>query len=283
MPEADVLYADVTFTRTCGNTKETVLSSDETTYSEVKILKTQPPVEQQGSQQEELITRSKVTERVTLLILCVLLAAAVIGLGVVSFDNSQKKKHIEKLEVEFEALKKNHTEKHCETKPVTTAQPVCPKPTEVKMNDTCPKCEEGWELHGGKCYYFSTNKSTWDQSRDDCRHGGGDLVKIDSREEQSFLERRLKQKMNDDEDKFWIGLTDSKEEDKWLWVDDSPLNTSLTFWISREPDNWPGNNNKVPEGEDCARMGERGGADDLKCWFDRSCKDPHKSICEKSD
>uniref|UniRef100_A0AAQ6IRY1 C-type lectin domain-containing protein n=1 Tax=Anabas testudineus TaxID=64144 RepID=A0AAQ6IRY1_ANATE len=135
---------------------------------------------------------------------------------------------------------------------------------------TCPKCEEGWELHGGKCYYFSTSKSTWDQSRDDCRRGGGDLVKIDSREEQVE---------NTAADKFWIGLTDSKEEDKWLWVDDSPLNTSLTFWSGKDPDNWTGTN---PEGEDCARMGERGGADDLKCWFDRSCKDPQKSICEKS-
>uniref|UniRef100_A0A7N6BM82 C-type lectin domain-containing protein n=1 Tax=Anabas testudineus TaxID=64144 RepID=A0A7N6BM82_ANATE len=225
MPEGDVLYSDVAFTRTSGNTKETVLSSDETTYSEVKILKTQPPVEQQGLQQEEPITRSKVTERATLLVLCVLLAAAVVGLGVVSFDNSQKKKHIQKLEVEFEALKKNHTQKLCETKPVTTAQPVCPKPTEVKIDDTCPKCEEGWELHGGKCYYFSTRESTWNQSRDYCRCRGGDLVKIDSREEQSFLELRLRTKMEDGDDKFWIGLTDSKEEGKWLWVDDSPLNT----------------------------------------------------------
>uniref|UniRef100_A0A3Q1IDR8 Uncharacterized protein n=1 Tax=Anabas testudineus TaxID=64144 RepID=A0A3Q1IDR8_ANATE len=41
-------------------------------------------------------------------------------------------------------------------------------------------CEEGWELHGGKCYYFSTRDSSWYQSRDDCRRGGGDLVKIDT-------------------------------------------------------------------------------------------------------
>uniref|UniRef100_A0AAQ6IG33 C-type lectin domain-containing protein n=1 Tax=Anabas testudineus TaxID=64144 RepID=A0AAQ6IG33_ANATE len=134
------------------------------------------------------------------------------------------------------------------------------------IDDTCPKCEEGWELHGGKCYYFSTSKSTWDQSRDDCRRGGGDLVKIDSREEQV-------------ENTFWIGLTDSKEEGKWLWVDDSPLNTSLAFWSGTEPDNWPG---KGPEGEDCARMGKKSGADDLKCWFDVPCKISYKSICEKS-
>uniref|UniRef100_A0A3Q1IG07 C-type lectin domain-containing protein n=1 Tax=Anabas testudineus TaxID=64144 RepID=A0A3Q1IG07_ANATE len=112
------------------------------------------------------------------------------------------------------------TEKLCETKPVTT-------------------CEEDWELHGDKCYYFSTNKSTWNQSRDDCRRGGGDL-------------------MNKDDDTFWIGLTDSKEEDKWLWVDDSPLNTRFDC---------------------CGKMF----SDDLKCWTDVACIILFsKSICEKS-
>uniref|UniRef100_A0A7N6B6Z6 C-type lectin domain-containing protein n=1 Tax=Anabas testudineus TaxID=64144 RepID=A0A7N6B6Z6_ANATE len=147
-----------------------------------------------------------------------------------------------------------------------------------------PKCEEGWELHGGKCYYFSTSKSTWYQSRDYCRCKGGDLVKIDSREEQventSFLELRVRKKMNDDDDRFWIGLTDSKEEGKWLWVDDSPLNTSLTFWTIYEPNNWKVEN--LLSGEDCARMGDKREADDLKCWYDRSCLWPQKSICEKS-
>uniref|UniRef100_A0A3Q1H449 C-type lectin domain-containing protein n=1 Tax=Anabas testudineus TaxID=64144 RepID=A0A3Q1H449_ANATE len=217
-----------------------------------------------GSQQEELITRSKVTERVTLLILCVLLAAAVIGLGVVcEFLRLNPHRLTSKLNLIFSVstaqLKLINFNFLTVNFLLNNLLDNCNLYSNLLKDDTCPKCEEGWELHGGKCYYFSTNKSTWDQSRDDCRHGGGDLVKIDSREEQ------VENTMNDDEDKFWIGLTDSKEEDKWLWVDDSPLNTSLTFWISREPDNWPGNNNKVPEGEDCARMGERGGADDLKC------------------
>uniref|UniRef100_A0A3B3VVK5 C-type lectin domain-containing protein n=1 Tax=Poecilia latipinna TaxID=48699 RepID=A0A3B3VVK5_9TELE len=71
---------------------------------------------------------------------------------------------------------------------------------------TCLKCEAGWEQHGGNCYYFSTSKSSWTDSRRSCTDLGSDLVKIDSREEQ---------------DKFWIGLTDSKEEGKWLWMDGS--------------------------------------------------------------
>uniref|UniRef100_A0A3Q1H3J4 C-type lectin domain-containing protein n=1 Tax=Anabas testudineus TaxID=64144 RepID=A0A3Q1H3J4_ANATE len=115
---------------------------------------------------------------------------------------------------------------------------------------TCPKCEEGWELHGGKCYYFSTRESTWNQSRDDSQKSLTQSISS-TLLVQSFLELRLRKKMDYVYDKFWIGLTDSKEEDKWLWVDDSPLNTR--FYCS----------------------------DDLKCWFDVSCKIPYKSICEK--
>ncbi|XP_026203103.1 hepatic lectin-like [Anabas testudineus] len=200
--------------------------------------------------------RSKVTEeRVALLVLSALLAAALIVIYRLSFENFNTKKT---LKDENEALRKNLTV------------------------HTCPKCEEGWELHGGKCYYFSTRDSSWYQSRDDCRSKGGDLVKIDSREEQSFLELRVRKKMDYVYDKFWIGLTDSKEEDKWLWVDDSPLNTSFLFWNDTEPSNGQGSNVEVREGEDCVVMGRKSGADDLKCWFDVSCKIPYKSICEKS-
>uniref|UniRef100_A0A3Q0S3H0 C-type lectin domain-containing protein n=1 Tax=Amphilophus citrinellus TaxID=61819 RepID=A0A3Q0S3H0_AMPCI len=83
-------------------------------------------------------------------------------------------------------------------------------------DDSCNKCEAGWEHHGGKCYHFSISKSSWNRSRADCRAEGGDLVKIDSREE--FLTITMKRNY------FWIGLTDSTEEGNWMWVDGSPLN-----------------------------------------------------------
>uniref|UniRef100_A0A3B4HAL2 C-type lectin domain-containing protein n=1 Tax=Pundamilia nyererei TaxID=303518 RepID=A0A3B4HAL2_9CICH len=127
-------------------------------------------------------------------------------------------------------------------------------------------CDEGWDEHGGKCYYFSTNKSSWTESRDECRAKGGDLVKIDNWCEQNF------------EDMFWIGLTDAVEEGRWLWLDGSPLNTSLSFWADHEPDNWTHEN---PDGEHCVRLGEEEGEEPLKTWYDKFCKAPNKSICEK--
>ncbi|XP_078124413.1 immune-related, lectin-like receptor 4 isoform X2 [Sander vitreus] len=155
--------------------------------------------------QQHLVPRggSKVTsERVALFLLSALLAAAAIVICRLSFDNLQNKKSLQTLRDEHEAMKRNLTD------------------------EPCQKCEEGWDLHGGKCYYFSTDSLPWYLSRKQCIDQHGDLVKIDSREEQTFLELKVREKMNEDEDKFWIGLTDSETEDTWLWADGSPLDTS---------------------------------------------------------
>ncbi|XP_050923132.1 CD209 antigen-like protein E isoform X2 [Lates calcarifer] len=231
-----------------------------------------------GSQQTKSTRRSKVTsERVALLVLCALMAAAVIVIYRLSLDHFQTKKNLQTLRDENEALKRNLTERLSETKPHTTVPPVCPRHPEVKINDSCLKCETGWEQHGGQCYYFSTRRSSWKESRSFCKRRGGDLVKIDSREEQSFLEKTVRKKMDHDEDLFWIGLTDSKTEGEWLWVDDSPLNTSLSFWMTWEPDNWTVED---PDGENCARIGAIRDYDLIR-WYDRSCKVNQKYICEK--
>ncbi|XP_040909035.1 C-type lectin domain family 4 member E-like isoform X4 [Toxotes jaculatrix] len=223
---------------------------------------------------------SKVTsERVALLVVCSLLAAAVIVIYQLCFAHIQTKKNLQTLREEYEAVKRNLTER------INTVQPICPKDPEVKINQTYMKCDRDWEQHGGKCYLFSISSANWEQSRRWCQREGGDLVKIDSTEEQIFLVNRVREKMKHLEDMFWIGLTDSKEEGKWFWVDDSPLNTSLSFWVSRkqkEPDNWTKEN---PDGEDCVRMGKEKEEKDnyLKSWWDKSCKASQRSICEKHE
>ncbi|XP_067468334.1 C-type lectin domain family 4 member E-like isoform X6 [Thunnus thynnus] len=253
---------------------------------------------------------SKVTsERVALLVLSALLVATLIVIYRVSMVNMQTKESLQMLKTKYEDVQRHlNDHDHMQTKKkyqsleeryqtltakykdleknftetLNLTQKVvprsCPKPPEIKLSDSRPKCDKDWEQYGGKCYYFSITNSSWEESRRDCQSQGGDLVKIDSRDEQTFLTKKLSDKMNDAEDKFWIGLTDSKKEGEWFWVDDSPLNTSLSFWQKREPDNWEEEN---PEGEDCVRMGEKGGPEDLNCWFDKSCDKPHKSICEK--
>ncbi|KAM7384709.1 hypothetical protein PAMA_011862 [Pampus argenteus] len=263
MSGAEVLYTDVKFERKKKNTNDTACSSTDTTYSEVKILKTELPGPQQAVSNE----RSKVrSEKVTLVLLSVLLAVVFIAFCYFFYDNIRTKKKYETLKAEYEALRTNFSE--------TLSAPV----SEIKPDASCVKCDKDWQQHGGKCYFFSINKIPWEWSKNLCRRIGGDLVKIDSEEEQMFLENELRSKMNEDEDKFWIGLTDSKEENKWIWVDGSPLNTSLSFWSEGEPDNYEGEN---INGEDCVRMGEKGGTKDWKIWHDRSCNVSHRCICEK--
>ncbi|XP_019905619.2 uncharacterized protein LOC105012767 [Esox lucius] len=96
----------------------------------------------------------------------------------------------------------------------------------VLWNNKCPKhrvCASGWEFHGSKCYFFSTNKMNWTQSRDNCVSMGGHLVIINSLEEQTFLGDKVGSEMHEDEGKFWIGLTDGHHEGCWLWVDNTTL------------------------------------------------------------
>ncbi|XP_057683621.1 C-type lectin domain family 10 member A-like isoform X4 [Corythoichthys intestinalis] len=124
----------------------------------------------------------------------------------------------------------------------------------------------------------SQNALTWEDSRRFCTNSSGDLVKIDSYNKQKFLARRLLDIMSFEEDKFWIGLTDSQQEGQWLWTDGSPLNLSLAFWAPWEPDDWVNERG----GEDCARIGDPDIAKELQSWFDRACSIPHRWICEKA-
>ncbi|XP_029976775.1 C-type lectin domain family 4 member E-like isoform X2 [Salarias fasciatus] len=276
MSQNEVVYSDVKFVRQNEKTNESVPSPTDATYSEVKIQK--QSTESPGSHQEAPTSGgSKVTaERVVLLVIIALLIAAICGLTVTLFNN---KKAQESLRIKWEAEKRNLTGILSNMKPYPT--PTCMTATTAAENQACTRCEDGWEQNGGKCYYFSNEKLNWNKSRTWCENNTAHLVKIDSRDEQTFLEVTLRYKMDEDEDKFWIGLTDSEEEKIWRWADGSPLNESLIFWLGTEPDNWI-DNGAQPEGEDCVRMGEKGGAADLKCWFDKSCKTPQKFICEKA-
>ncbi|XP_029298592.1 immune-related, lectin-like receptor 4 [Cottoperca gobio] len=280
MSEDDLLYSIVNFTR--GNAQ---LERDRKAGEREKVacskgtwdgFKIPAP-----NNKPDPTGRCTVTSgRAALLVLGALLAASVVAFGLIFYEIIQTKERLQRMTDERDAVVKNLTaviQRRCEVKPYKPCE-TCPEPPEGNIANSCEKCEEGWNSHGGNCYYFSTIKLNWKESRRQCQHQGGDLVKIDSNKEQEFLKLELSKKIVEDEDKFWIGLTDSKEEKKWLWPDNSPL--SLSFWSANEPDNWMGHN---PEGEDCVRMGERASSADLKSWFDNSCKVPHKRICEKPE
>uniref|UniRef100_A0A4W5LZQ6 C-type lectin domain-containing protein n=1 Tax=Hucho hucho TaxID=62062 RepID=A0A4W5LZQ6_9TELE len=136
-------------------------------------------------------------------------------------------------------------------------QPL-PNMVNVKLLGSCP---EGWRRFGCSCYYLSTEKKCWEESRQDCLERGADLVIINSEEEQDFLNN-----LNKD---FWIGLNDSVTEGTWKWVDGTPLNTT-SYWGSGQPNGGD---------ENCVLFSHS--SSDQETWHDYPCSDVKSWICEK--
>uniref|UniRef100_A0A8K9V9B1 C-type lectin domain-containing protein n=1 Tax=Oncorhynchus mykiss TaxID=8022 RepID=A0A8K9V9B1_ONCMY len=137
----------------------------------------------------------------------------------------------------------------------------------VQTMRTVLKCPKGWRMLGSSCYFLSTERKTWEESKMDCLARGADLVIINSRQEQKLLYQ-----LDGDADLLvWIGLTDSVNEGSWKWVDGTPLTTS--YWKSGKPDHG-GTNNK-----DCVEVNHRDNV--LANWNDAPCNHTLHWICEK--
>ncbi|KAI4899432.1 hypothetical protein NFI96_020504 [Prochilodus magdalenae] len=113
--------------------------------------------------------------------------------------------------------------------------------------------KQGWRYFNSSIYYITTEEKSWSESRQDCREREADLVIINSREEQDFIEMLRRGQ------KAWIGLTDSTKEGDWNGVDDSALTTG--YWKYWEP-----NSNGD---EDCVITGY--GSEPEKSWADSPC------------
>ncbi|XP_063744028.1 uncharacterized protein LOC134867414 [Eleginops maclovinus] len=131
-------------------------------------------------------------------------------------------------------------------------------------NKTCPA---GWRKFSCVCYLISTERASWERSRQNCRASGADLVIVDSYKEQEFITSMIKEQT-------WIGLNDIGQEGTWKWVDGTPL--TQKYW-GLPPDN--GSGDPVWGEEDCASLVN--GRETSKNWNDLSCTSPLQWICEK--
>ncbi|KAL3966390.1 C-type lectin domain family 4 member E [Sarotherodon galilaeus] len=91
------------------------------------------------------------------------------------------------------------------------------KQLKEKMEEKCP---DRWTRFGSSCYFKSTEAKHWQESRRDCQDKGADLVMINSKEEQIFI-NELNMR-----GESWTGLTGKKTSGgyKWEWVDGSAVN-----------------------------------------------------------
>ncbi|KAL3996240.1 C-type lectin domain family 4 member M [Sarotherodon galilaeus] len=119
-----------------------------------------------------------------------------------------------------------------------------------------------WVNVSGSFYFTSSEKKSWQESRQDCVQRGADLVIISSQEEQNFVNAFKK--------RLWIGLTDSETEGTWKWVDGTPMNTS--YW-----------NHGEPNGDKKENCGHIDTYNSENSWNDAPCSILHFWICEKRD
>ncbi|KAM9450137.1 C-type lectin domain family 4 member E-like isoform 2-T2 [Clarias gariepinus] len=123
----------------------------------------------------------------------------------------------------------------------------------------------GWIYFSSSVYIIINEQKSWSESRQNCRERGADLVIITSTEEQEFVTKLLGEGR-----RAWIGLSGRGTENKWKWVDDTPLGT--VFWASGEP-------NSAAGPENCVITGDA--TDPKKNWADDPCNRQYNWICEK--
>lgn len=114
---------------------------------------------------------------------------------------------------------------------------------------------------GQSCYRSTADIASWFGARAACLEWGGDLVSIESPQEDEFLSERVRVEV-------WIGANDLDVEGSYVWADGTPV--EYENWSVAQPDNFQGQ-------EDCVEKRVEDGA-----WNDRPCGgDDQEYVCER--
>nr|XP_055064866.1 asialoglycoprotein receptor 1-like [Misgurnus anguillicaudatus] len=113
-----------------------------------------------------------------------------------------------------------------------------------------------WIYYNFSCYYISSEWRSWSDSRRDCEQRDADLVIINNKKEQEFLQKAT------GASNFWIGLR--KAGHVWKWIDGTTL--TLSFWMDKYP---------ISSGHNCALTSVSG-------WSHYLCDyNKYSWICER--
>ena len=136
-------------------------------------------------------------------------------------------------------------------------------------NGTSQNCGDDWEAYGDHCYYWSTDKKTWNEAEVFCQQKNGHLASITSEAINQYVLEGMNSRGFSSS---WVGGNDIDEEGTWNWTDGSPF--EFTAWFGGEPNNRKGG---YKDGEDCLHVAEP--KNDL--WNDYFCSIPAAFICDK--
>lgn len=127
-------------------------------------------------------------------------------------------------------------------------------------------CPQGWTGFHSSCYLlFNRLTNQWNQARQVCREHGGDLVKIESPEENHFVYTLAHYKAANKK-YMWIGLLRGSSSEQFAWVH-TPPPILYSNWAVEEPNNLHG------RGENCGHIYIWKG-DKAMQWNDELCVNP---------
>uniref|UniRef100_A0A8B9LV57 C-type lectin domain-containing protein n=1 Tax=Astyanax mexicanus TaxID=7994 RepID=A0A8B9LV57_ASTMX len=133
--------------------------------------------------------------------------------------------------------------------------------TGEKGTNPTPQCDtaNGWEQYGSNCYKLNSQlRKSWIAARTDCVMEGGDLVSIQSADEQQYS---IPNGVS-----LWMGGHDSVTEGGWEWTDRAPFR--YINWASGNPDDY--------YGEDCLTIYINSGY-----WNDDNCDYKRGYVCKR--
>ncbi|KAL3837203.1 hypothetical protein ACJMK2_022574 [Sinanodonta woodiana] len=119
----------------------------------------------------------------------------------------------------------------------------------------------------GHCYQIFDTEITWKDAAELCKHGGGNLVTIESSKEQKFIEDLMKKRTLHALG-LWIGSNNLHPDDGRAWFNGEKI--SYENWAKGEP-------NSSFIDENCIEIRPA----DSK-WNDVKCTEQNGYICESS-
>ncbi len=151
----------------------------------------------------------------------------------------------------------------------------------------CSRCQPGWAEHNSRCFLLSKAQEKWEEARRHCLDMGGDLAVVLNAEDQAFLTNMTYKFVRlHPEAHFlsaWIGLHDMVKEGTFKWVNGFKVNSKVTYWKERQPNNAVASWDKGMMGQDCAGIVPPRSIQEekwLNSWDDIICVGKRHYLCE---